>query len=124
MRDLGLRAKAAARVLAGTSTDAKDAGLHAAADLLVERVDELLDANAIDVARAEESGASPTIVDRLRLSPARVEAMAAGPAEGRPVCPTRWVRSPTDGCARTVCGCDECECRSVSLRSCTRTGRT
>ncbi len=41
-------------------------------------VDELLDANAIDVDRAEESGASPTIVDRLRLSPVRVEAMAQG----------------------------------------------
>jgi glutamate-5-semialdehyde dehydrogenase len=78
MRDLGLRAKAAARVLAGTSTEAKDAGLHAAADLLVERVDELIEANATDVARAEESSASPTIVDRLRLSPSRVEAMADG----------------------------------------------
>ena len=78
MRDLGLRAKAAARVLAGTSTEAKDAGLQAAADLLVERVDELIEANATDVARAEESSASPTIVDRLRLSPARVEAMAEG----------------------------------------------
>src|SRR5262245_26021161 len=78
MHDLGLRAKAAARVLAGTSTEAKDAGLHAAADLLVERVDELVAANALDVERAEVSGASPTIVDRLRLTPPRVEAMAAG----------------------------------------------
>jgi glutamate-5-semialdehyde dehydrogenase len=52
--------------------------LHAAADLLVERVDELIEANATDVARAEESSASPTIVDRLRLSPSRVEAMADG----------------------------------------------
>ena len=90
MRDLGLRAKAAARVLAGTSTEAKDPGLHAAADLLVERVDELIEANATDVARAEESNASPTIVDRLRLSPGERGSDGGGAAEGgRPARPGR-----------------------------------
>ncbi len=74
----GQRAKAASRVLATLSTDAKDAALHAAADLLVERGDELLAANAEDVAREEAAGASPTVVDRLRLSAARVAGMAGG----------------------------------------------
>ena len=60
------------------SSAAKDAALHAAADLLVERADELLDANQVDVARAEAAGSSAAIVDRLRLTPARVDAMAAG----------------------------------------------
>src|SRR5262249_39779914 len=78
MQELGARAKAAARVLAGMSSAAKDAGLLAAADLLVERSDEVLEANAVDVERAEAAGATPAIVDRLRLSPARVDAMAAG----------------------------------------------
>jgi glutamate-5-semialdehyde dehydrogenase len=76
--DLGARAKAASRVLATVSTEAKDAALLAGADLLVERTDDLLAANAADVEREQAAGASATVVDRLRLSPARVEGMAGG----------------------------------------------
>ncbi len=76
--ELGRRAKAASRALARASTEAKDAALHAAADLLVARADDLVAANAGDVARAEAEGVSATVVDRLRLTPARVEAMAQG----------------------------------------------
>ncbi|HYD09126.1 MAG TPA: gamma-glutamyl-phosphate reductase, partial [Acidimicrobiales bacterium] len=75
---LGARAKAASRVLATAGTDAKDAALHAAADLLVSRSADVLAANAEDVARAEGDGVSATVVDRLRLSPDRIEAMANG----------------------------------------------
>ena len=71
------RAQAASRVLATAPTEAKDAALIAAADLLVERNDDLLAANAEDVAREQER-ASATVVDRLRLSPARAEGMAGG----------------------------------------------
>ena len=76
--ELGRRARAASRVVATASTEAKDAALSAAADLLVERTDDLVAANTEDVAREQAAGASPTVVDRLRLSPARVEAMAGG----------------------------------------------
>ena len=76
--ELGRRAKVASRVLATASTSAKDAALEAAADVLVQRTSEILDANASDVARAEGSGTAATVVDRLRLTPARVEGMAAG----------------------------------------------
>ncbi len=76
--ELGQRAKAASRVLATASTAAKDAALLAAADVLVRQTDEVLAANAADVARADAGGTSGTVVDRLRLSPARVEAMADG----------------------------------------------
>src|SRR3954463_14221204 len=78
VHELGERAAASARVLATASTAAKDAALHAAADLLVERAPEGLIANAEDVRRAEADGTSATIVDRLRLTAARVEAMADG----------------------------------------------
>jgi glutamate-5-semialdehyde dehydrogenase len=78
MAELGRRAKAAARVVATTSTATKDAALTAAADLLGQRASEILDANAADVARAQAAGNTATVVDRLRLSPARLEAMAAG----------------------------------------------
>ncbi|MDD9369012.1 MAG: glutamate-5-semialdehyde dehydrogenase, partial [Acidimicrobiales bacterium] len=70
--------KAASRLLATASTEAKDAALAAGADLLVERTDDLLAANSEDVERELAAGASPTVVDRLRLSSARVEAMAGG----------------------------------------------
>jgi len=60
------------------SSGSKDDALRAAADLLEARADEILVANAVDVARAEDDGVSPTVIDRLRLTPARVEAMAGG----------------------------------------------
>jgi glutamate-5-semialdehyde dehydrogenase len=76
--ELGRRAKAASRVLATTSTAAKDDALRGAADLLVARSAEILAANAVDVARAEADGVSATVVDRLRLTDARIEGMAGG----------------------------------------------
>src|SRR3954466_14207164 len=78
VQELGEHAAAAARVLATAPTAAKDAALHAAADLLVERAPEILEANVADVTAAEQSGTTSTVVDRLRLTTARVEAMAAG----------------------------------------------
>jgi glutamate-5-semialdehyde dehydrogenase len=76
--DLGRRAKAASRILATASTAAKDAALVAAADVLVQRTAEIVDANGSDVARAEAVGTTATVVDRLRLSPGRIESMADG----------------------------------------------
>jgi glutamate-5-semialdehyde dehydrogenase len=66
------------RPLAGASTAAKDAALHAAADLLLERAPEVLAANAVDITQAERTGITATVIDRLRLDPARIEAMAVG----------------------------------------------
>jgi glutamate-5-semialdehyde dehydrogenase len=71
-------AKAASRTLATASTAAKDHALRTAADLLVTRTDEILAANGEDVDRELTAGVSGTVVDRLRLTPARVEAMASG----------------------------------------------
>jgi glutamate-5-semialdehyde dehydrogenase len=78
MQELGARAAAAARLLANASTEAKDAGLLAAADLLTERAADILAANAEDVARAEAAGSSSSVVDRLRLTDTRIQGMAAG----------------------------------------------
>jgi glutamate-5-semialdehyde dehydrogenase len=75
---LGARARGAATVLAQASSAAKDAALHAAAELLLQRSAELLDANQADVERAERDGSTVAVVDRLRLTPARVEGMASG----------------------------------------------
>jgi glutamate-5-semialdehyde dehydrogenase len=78
LAELGSRAKAAARTLATTTSEARDAALLAAADLLVARQDEILAANADDVARAEGAGTTATVVDRLRLTADRIAGMAAG----------------------------------------------
>jgi glutamate-5-semialdehyde dehydrogenase len=78
LSQLGQRAKEASAVLALASTGTKDAALHAAADLLLDQTDEILQANAADVDRASTSGVSAAVVDRLRLTPARVTAMAGG----------------------------------------------
>ncbi|MBA3653839.1 MAG: glutamate-5-semialdehyde dehydrogenase [Actinobacteria bacterium] len=78
MLQLGQRAKAAARQLALASTGAKDEALRTAADLLVRKAPEILAANEIDVERSQDGGASATVIDRLRLNAAKIEAMAAG----------------------------------------------
>jgi glutamate-5-semialdehyde dehydrogenase len=76
--ELGARAKAASRALALASTGAKDDALRAAADVLLESAPEVLAANVADVIAAEAAGTAATVVDRLRLTPARLEAMAGG----------------------------------------------
>jgi len=76
--DLGRRAKAAARLLAGLSSSAKDEALLLAAESLADRSQEILRANASDVDRSVASGASATVVDRLRLTEGRVAAMVDG----------------------------------------------
>ncbi len=75
---LAARAKAASRALASASTAAKNEALLTAADLLVKQADEICAANAIDVQRAETDGTPAPLIDRLRLSPTRIDAMADG----------------------------------------------
>jgi glutamate-5-semialdehyde dehydrogenase len=72
------RARAASLGLALATRAQKDAALHAMADSLLSHEDGILAANAEDVARAESGGTPPNIVDRLRLTPDRLAAMAEG----------------------------------------------
>ena len=74
--DLGRRAKAASRVLAGAGGAAKNGALLVAADLLEERRADLLEHNATDLERARSEDATAVSLDRLRLSSERVTAMA------------------------------------------------
>ena len=78
MADMGRAAKAAARVLAGASTDAKNRALRSAAAAIRDGRAPILDANRRDIAGAEQSGVAKPLVTRLRLTDARVEAMAKG----------------------------------------------
>ena len=78
MADIGRRARAAARPLAIAATEQKNAALVAMAEAIVARERDILDANAIDVSNGEESGLSAASMDRLKLTSARVRAMADG----------------------------------------------
>ncbi|TPM90919.1 glutamate-5-semialdehyde dehydrogenase [Mesorhizobium sp. B2-1-3A] len=78
MADIGRRARAAARPLAIATTATKNAALLAMADAIVAREQDILDANAIDISNGEESGLSASFMDRLKLNPARIRAMADG----------------------------------------------
>ncbi len=71
-------ARTAAPILAGASTAAKNAALRGGAAALRRRAAELLATNAGDVEKAKAAGETAAFVDRLTLTPARVEAMAAG----------------------------------------------
>ena len=78
MAALGAEARAAARVLAASSAEARRRALKAAAAAIRSDEAAILDANAKDMAAAEASGLSGALLDRLALDPGRVEAMAAG----------------------------------------------
>jgi glutamate-5-semialdehyde dehydrogenase len=81
MRELGRKARAAARELANAPAETKNRALHAASRLLRERAAEILAANALDLAEARAKGLSPALIDRLALDSGRIEAMARGVEE-------------------------------------------
>ena len=56
----------------------KKQGLRAAAECLLANQQKILSANEKDVLKAEKGGMSPGMVDRLRLTVERIEAMAEG----------------------------------------------
>ena len=75
---MGAQARAASHALAKLGSDRKNAILLAMADALVAREAAILEANAKDLAAAEAAGVTGALVDRLRLTPARITAMAEG----------------------------------------------
>ncbi|WP_407049437.1 glutamate-5-semialdehyde dehydrogenase [Methyloraptor flagellatus] len=78
MREIGQRARAAARVLAVAPRAQKDAALKAMAVAIRARAAAILAANAEDVADAKREGMAASFVDRLTLTPARLDAVATG----------------------------------------------
>ncbi len=78
MAEIGRKARAAARPLAIASPERKHAALVAMAEAIVRGEAEILNANAIDMANGEEAGLSPAMLDRLKLDPQRIRAIADG----------------------------------------------
>lgn len=69
-------ARASARVLATATTGVKNRALAAIADAVVDRGDEILEANALDCERGRENSMSEGLLDRLALTAPRLDAIA------------------------------------------------
>ena len=71
-------AKKAAAKLAVTSTAVKNKALLAMAEALLAKQEDILAANALDMERAAAKGMKSSMLDRLKLTAARIEGMADG----------------------------------------------
>lgn len=71
-------AKNACRTFQMVDTDTKIQALHAIAQKLIDQQDRILQANQKDIAQAKENGISAAMMDRLLLSPQRIQEMSEG----------------------------------------------
>jgi glutamate-5-semialdehyde dehydrogenase len=78
MRDIGISARAAGRVLASASTEQKNAALKHAAGALRRSKAAILAANTKDIAAAEAADRPASFIDRLKLDDKRIEGIAKG----------------------------------------------
>ena len=78
MQQLGQNARAAAQVLASTPPEVKEKALTAAADAVLASTDRIIAANAKDLEFGRAKGLSDAMMDRLTLTPDRVQAIADG----------------------------------------------
>ena len=77
MKDMLIAAKAAKRQVAALTTDEKNAALKAMAESLLSNVDQILEANALDM-EAAKGTVSDVMLDRLKLTADRIAGMAKG----------------------------------------------
>ncbi|MFK3909284.1 glutamate-5-semialdehyde dehydrogenase [Pseudomonas monteilii] len=78
MTRLGQAAREASRVIARASTAQKNRALNAAADALDADREALAAANQRDLDAGRANGLEPALLDRLALTPARIDGMIAG----------------------------------------------
>jgi glutamate-5-semialdehyde dehydrogenase len=76
IENLGKQAKAAANILASATTEQKNLALTSAADSLRQNMAILLEANSLDVLSVTNAGKADSFIDRLKLTPERIEDMA------------------------------------------------
>ncbi|MEU4598590.1 glutamate-5-semialdehyde dehydrogenase [Nocardia sp. NPDC023988] len=78
VHDAARRARVASRALAQLTTAQKNDALHAAADALLAAADRVLAANDADIETARAAGTEENLLDRLRLTKARIDGIASG----------------------------------------------
>lgn len=83
VREIASRAREASLTLATTSTESKNAFLDRLADLIEASAANLQQENVKDLEAGDAAGLTPALLDRLRLTDARIEAMATGTRQVR-----------------------------------------
>ncbi|WP_370329468.1 glutamate-5-semialdehyde dehydrogenase [Mycolicibacterium hippocampi] len=78
VHDAARRARVAARALATLGTDAKNRALRTAADHVLMNTRAIMEANQADLDAARAAGTAEAMLDRLALTPARIEGIADG----------------------------------------------
>ena len=78
MREIGAKARAAAREVANAPAEKKNRALFAGARILRERVGDILAANELDCEDVRAKDLSAALIDRLTLNSTRIEAIALG----------------------------------------------
>lgn len=76
--ELGEKAKKVSRKLAKMKSSEKNRALHIVADALIQSANNILAANMLDVENAVNNGMSKAMLDRLTLTPERIEGLADG----------------------------------------------
>ncbi|WP_445997534.1 glutamate-5-semialdehyde dehydrogenase [Okibacterium fritillariae] len=90
-----IAARAASRILAGSTGNQRVAALHAIAAGIEANVERIVEANALDLQAGQKNGLAPGLVDRLRLDESRLHGLAAA---------VRQISSLTDPLGQTVRG--------------------
>ena len=78
LMEIGKRAREASYLLGKMGTSEKNKGLLAAAEAILDGSGEILKANGKDIEKAEAKGMAPGLIDRLRLTPSRIEGIVEG----------------------------------------------
>lgn len=78
MQTVGANAKSAAKAIARASTGQKNQALEIIADAISARADSIAQANRIDLDAGEKNGLDAALLDRLALTPERIESMVEG----------------------------------------------
>ena len=78
MNAMGRKARAAARPLAIASAERKHAALVSMASNILKASEDILAANALDLANAHEAGMAASFIDRLTMTESRIRDMASG----------------------------------------------
>jgi glutamate-5-semialdehyde dehydrogenase len=78
LADMGQRAQKAKFILQKAAAEQKNKALLCAAELLISKKAEIINANAEDVRTGEQNGMHPGMIDRLKADENRIKAMADG----------------------------------------------
>lgn len=78
MQKLGEQSKAAARAMSRASTASKNNALNFLAEMLLQNQEKLIAANELDMQAGAERGLENALLDRLALTPQRIQSMAEG----------------------------------------------